>query len=84
LVSGLRSDRGYAFRLLQLVGAGKFDIHLSVPLVLEYEDVLYRDPPLVSVPHAVIDAVLDYHCAVAHHHAIFSCGVFFYAIQKMI
>ncbi|PSB18209.1 hypothetical protein C7B65_16010 [Phormidesmis priestleyi ULC007] len=42
IVSGLRSKRGSAFRLLTLVDTGLFDIHLSVPLVLEYEEVLYR------------------------------------------
>ncbi|CBN57890.1 MULTISPECIES: PIN domain-containing protein [Kamptonema] len=42
-VAGLRSSRGSAFRLLQLIGTGIFDIHLSVPLVLEYEEVLLRD-----------------------------------------
>jgi predicted nucleic acid-binding protein len=35
LVAGLNSNRGAAFRLLSLVGTGRFDIHLSVPLVLE-------------------------------------------------
>ena len=39
LVAGLRSKRGRAFELLSLVGTGAFDIHLSVPLVLEYEEI---------------------------------------------
>lgn len=43
LVAGLRSNRGYAFRLLQLVGRGYFEINLSVPPVMEYEDVLLRE-----------------------------------------
>jgi predicted nucleic acid-binding protein len=43
LVSGLRSRRGSAFRILTLVGTGCFDIHLSVPLVLEYREVLLRE-----------------------------------------
>ena len=70
LVAGLRSRRGYAFRLLSLVGQGKFDIHLSVPLVLEYEAVLSREM-LATIPRNVLDGVMDYHCAVAHHHRIF-------------
>ncbi|MFK0734220.1 MAG: PIN domain-containing protein [Gloeotrichia echinulata HAB0833] len=36
IVSGLRSKRGSAFRLLTLVGTGQFDINLSVPLVSFY------------------------------------------------
>src|SRR5947209_5957695 len=43
LVAGLRSRRGASFRLLQLLGTGRFEIAISVALVLEYEDVLMRD-----------------------------------------
>ncbi len=42
-----------------------------MPLVLEYEAMLYRELPNLLVSKAVVDAVLDYHCAVARHHAIF-------------
>lgn len=34
--AALRSRRGASFRLLSLVGTDRFDIHLSVPLVLDY------------------------------------------------
>jgi putative PIN family toxin of toxin-antitoxin system len=71
LVAGLRSKRGSAFRLLQLVGTGLFEINLSVPLVLEYEDVLYRGIPGLPVSSTVIDAVLNFHCKVARHHKIY-------------
>ena len=42
VVAGLRSKRGASFRLLSDVGKGRFEIALSVPLVLEYEDALLR------------------------------------------
>lgn len=71
LVSGLRSRRGYAFRLLQRVGTGAFEINLSVPLVLEYESVLLRELSNLTVPAAVVEDVIDYHCAVANKHRIF-------------
>jgi putative PIN family toxin of toxin-antitoxin system len=71
MVAGLRSRRGYAFQLLSLVGTEMFDIHLSVPLMLEYEAVLYRELPNLLIPQAAVDAVLDYHCAVATAHRIF-------------
>jgi predicted nucleic acid-binding protein len=45
MVAGLRSRRGSAFRLFMLVGTGRFAIHLSVPLVLAYEEVLLRELP---------------------------------------
>jgi predicted nucleic acid-binding protein len=74
MVAGLRSRRGSAFRLLTLVGTGRFDIHLSVPLVLEYEEVLLRELPHLQVPRSVVEDVLDFHCLVATRHQIFSCG----------
>jgi PIN domain len=57
LVSGLRSKRGVSHQLLELVGAGLFEINLSVPLVLEYEEVLYRELPNLSVNRQVVDDV---------------------------
>ena len=71
LVAGLRSRRRSAFRLLSLVGTGEFDIHLSVPLVFEYEDVLLRELPHLQVTQEVVEALIDFHCAVAMHHPIF-------------
>src|SRR5437667_7670043 len=71
MVAGLRSRRGSAFRLLTLVGTGRFDIHLSVPLVLEYEEVLLRELPHLQVPRSVVENVLDFHCLVATRHQIF-------------
>jgi len=42
IIAGLRSRKGVAFKLLELIGTDLFSIHLSVPLVLEYEEVLLR------------------------------------------
>jgi len=71
VVAGLRSRRGSAFRILTLVGTGQFDIHLSVPLVLEYEEVLLRELPHLQVPRTGVEDVLDFHCTVATRHQIF-------------
>lgn len=71
LVAGLRSRRGSAFRLLNLVGRGLFNIHLSVPLVLEYEEVLLRELPRLQVDRGAVEDLIDYHCAVATCHPIF-------------
>lgn len=71
LVAGLRSRHGASSLLLSLVGKGRFNINLSVPLLLEYEDVLLRpDLGLTLGPDGIND-VLDYHCAVARQHPIF-------------
>lgn len=71
LVAGLRSKRGAAFRLLRLVGTDRFTINLSVPLMLEYEDVLLREELQLPVSHAAIEAVLNFHSKVARKHEIF-------------
>ena len=70
VVAGLRSRRGAAFRLLSEVGRGRFEIALSVPLVLEYEDALLR-PGLTGLRQGEVDVVLDYFCKVAHLQQIF-------------
>lgn len=43
VVSAALSRRGASSRLLELLADGEFDIALSLPLYLEYEDVLSRD-----------------------------------------
>ena len=42
IVSALRSQRGASALLLSMLGRGLFEMHISVPLALEYEDVLLR------------------------------------------
>ena len=66
LISALRSRRGASFRLLSLVGTGRFDIALSVPLVLEYEGVAD-----LAVSAGDLSDILDYLCAVAIHRPVF-------------
>ena len=54
-----------------LTNSGKFSIHISVPLVLEYEDVgkrLIEDIPLTEQD---VDNILDYLCTVAKQQQIF-------------
>lgn len=70
LVAGLRSNRGASYRLLDLVGQELFDLHLSVPLVIEYEDVLRREVVGRFVPATTVEAVIDFHCSVAAKHRI--------------
>ncbi len=71
LLSGLCSRRGASFQVLSLIGSGKFEVNLSVPLVIEYEDVLHRF--LNDIPHSweEIDAVLNYICLESRRHKIF-------------
>lgn len=70
--AALRSRNGASYRLLQEVGRSKaFRIHLSVPLVLEYEEVAKRDSRALGLSHSDIDDILDYLCAVAGRHTVF-------------
>lgn len=71
MVAGLRSRRGYSYHLLSLVGRGRFEINLSVPLVLEYEEVLLRQERELLVGRQVIEDVIDFHCRVGRRHRIF-------------
>ncbi|MFH5885895.1 putative toxin-antitoxin system toxin component, PIN family [Halalkalibaculum sp. DA3122] len=70
LISALRSNRGASFKLISLIGTGKFDISLSVPLLIEYEAVSKRK----KFEHLIdtdIDDLLNYLCKVADKRDIF-------------
>ncbi|KAF0240339.1 MAG: twitching motility protein [Planctomycetota bacterium] len=70
LIAGLRSSRGASHRVLRLIGTGLFSIHVSVPLVLEYEETLVRERPVLGLTQSGVGDVLDYLCSVAGHHEI--------------
>lgn len=71
IVSGLRSRRGSAFKLLTFIGKGQFDIHLSVPLVLEYTEVLLRELPNLYLSREEVNDLIDFYCGVGVQHEIF-------------
>lgn len=61
LVAALRSRLGASHALLQRIGTGAFEHALTVPLVMEYEDVLLR-PCMVPMPADAVQDVIDYLC----------------------
>jgi len=71
LVSAQRSQRGASAKLLSLVGAGQFEIHLSVPLVLEYEDVLMRYRGELGLTQDDVADLVNALCALGQPHKIF-------------
>lgn len=71
LISALRSRNGASFEVLSRVGRGQFDIVLSVPLVLEYEEVAKRLARSLGLKNAVVDDILDYLCQVGILRGIF-------------
>ncbi len=62
LVAALRSRLGAAHALLQQLGTGAYEHALTVPLVMEYEDVLLR-AGMVPISVDAVQAVVDYLCA---------------------
>lgn len=69
LVTALKSSQGASYKLLSMVETGAFQLHISTPLVAEYEAVLKRG--LLTLSDAQIDDVLDFICARAQSHKIY-------------
>jgi putative PIN family toxin of toxin-antitoxin system len=70
--AGLRSQLGASHRLLREIGRNEaFQIHLSVPLVLEYEEVARRHARALGLSFQDIEDILDYLCSVAGLHDVF-------------
>lgn len=70
-VSALRSNKGASFRLLSMTGTGKFDLCISVPLILEFETVAKKQAKILGLEPNDIDDILDYLCAVGNKRKIF-------------
>lgn len=71
IYSALRSIRGASYRLLSLLDSPKFEINLSIPLVIEYEDVLLRKIDTLSFDESQIGQFLDYLCLVGNWHEVY-------------
>lgn len=68
LVAAFRSRNGASFRLMELMDKERFEINLSVPLVLEYEDVLLRDNN--GIEDQDVRDLVDYLCKIGNQHRI--------------
>lgn len=69
VVAGLRSRTGASHRILGMIATEAVDYAVSVPLFLEYEDVLKR-PAMrrdLRLTVAEVDVVLDLLAAASHH-----------------
>lgn len=69
-ISALRPRRGASYRLFTLLDRGAFDITISVPLIVEWEDAAKRIAREVGLTHADIDDILDYICRVGHKRTV--------------
>jgi len=71
LFSALNSRLGSSFVILNRVSAGRIGFHLSVPLLLQYEDVLKRSAGKLGMDLGDMDTVIDRLCTVATYHEIY-------------
>ena len=71
IIAALRSRRGASNKLLSLVGTRKFEIHDSVALILEYEEVLQRQRTVLGLTEEEVSLFIDSLCSMAHHHKIY-------------
>ncbi len=69
LLTALKSSRGTSYRLLAGLADNRYRLHVSTPLVAEYEAVLKRGH--LSLSNAQIDDIIDFICGQATHHQIF-------------
>jgi putative PIN family toxin of toxin-antitoxin system len=69
-ISAQRSKRGASSKLVALIGTERFDIHISVPLVLEYEEVLLRQRRDLNLTREDVGDLIDAICALATWHDI--------------
>lgn len=71
IIAAQRSQRGASAKLLSLIGTDRFEIHLSVPLVLEYEEVLLRQRVALGLTPEDVTDLVDALCALGHAHNIY-------------
>ena len=69
-IAAQRSRQGASSRLVSLIGTDLFEIHVSVPLVLEYEQVLMRQRRTLGVSQQDVTDLIDAVCALAVPHDV--------------
>jgi predicted nucleic acid-binding protein len=72
LVSALRSDMGASYAIVARLPSERFQIALTVPLYLEYQDVLTRPQNMTGASGKDdILSFLRYLCSLAHQQSVF-------------
>jgi len=71
LVSALKSKRGASFQLVSSLPSSRFSPVLSVPLYVEYQDVLTRPEFVPGYTRDEITGFLRYFCGICHLQDIF-------------
>ncbi|MFW6098961.1 MAG: putative toxin-antitoxin system toxin component, PIN family [Thermodesulfobacteriota bacterium] len=71
LFSALRSRRGASYKLISLLPNERFSISISVPLIVEYEDVLDRGKLPNTITKNDISNFIDFFCHIGEQQDIF-------------
>jgi putative PIN family toxin of toxin-antitoxin system len=71
LVAALHSNRGASHQILRLVGDDRWQMNLSVPLAMEYEQTLKRVCTEGALDETDIDGVVHFLCANANLRPIY-------------
>ena len=71
IVSALKSRNGYSFKLLSIIDDKRFQISISVPLILEYEDAIKREKSKIGLNNEDIGDILDYICYAGQKRTIY-------------
>ncbi|MGC1309904.1 MAG: putative toxin-antitoxin system toxin component, PIN family [Phormidesmis sp.] len=71
IVTGFRSNRGASYKLLSILNDERWQINLSVSLVLEYEAVLKRQQSSLNLSLLEIDQAVEDICSIANLRSIF-------------
>ncbi len=71
LFAALKSRRGASYKLASLLPNERFSIAISVPLIIEYEDVLRRGKLPASITEKDISDFIDFFCYVGDQQDIF-------------
>lgn len=67
----MRSRRGASFAVVSRLGNGDFNVAISVPLVLEYEEVLLRQATELGRTAESVRDLIDYVCRIGKRQEIF-------------
>jgi putative PIN family toxin of toxin-antitoxin system len=71
VVAGFRSNQGAAFKLLTLLNDRRWQVNVSVALILEYESVLKREQLEPFVTPSEVDKLVNDVCAFSNLRPVF-------------
>lgn len=71
-ITALMSNQGASFKLLSLIDKNLFEFAISVPLILEYEDVAMRNLGVkINLEVQAIEDIINYLCLIGQKYDVF-------------